>query len=83
MKISLRNLKLGRGEHTTETKRVKYLCARNRKLAVPVSKKCTHVVIFSVNGTPGLLGTIAQVTDLWIINAKKRTRVWHRNPCVL
>ena len=27
-------------------------------------------LIFLVNGTPGLLGNIAQVTDLWVINAK-------------
>ena len=38
MKISLRNLKLGRGKHTTQTKRVKYSCARKQKLAVPSPK---------------------------------------------
>ena len=27
MKISVRNLKLGRGKHTTQMKRVKYSCA--------------------------------------------------------
>ena len=71
MKISVRNLKLGQGKHTTHTKHVKYSCARKRKLADPVSKKCTRVLdFFSVNGTPGLLGNIVQVTDLWVINAK-------------
>mgnify|MGYP005830673343 CR=1 FL=1 len=39
MKISVRNLKLGRGKHTTQTKHVKYSCARKKKLADPVSKK--------------------------------------------
>ena len=32
MKISVRNLKLGRGKHTTQTKRVKYSCARKKKV---------------------------------------------------
>ena len=71
MKISVRNLKLGRGKHTTQTKRVKYSCARKKKVGRSVSKKNVHVyLIFLVNGTPGLLGNIAQVTDLWVINAK-------------
>ena len=71
MKISLRNLKLGRGKHTTQTKRVKYSCARKKKVGRSRLQKNVHVyLIFSVNGTPGLLGNIAQVTDLWVINAK-------------
>ena len=32
MKISLRNLKLGRGKHTTQMKHVKYSCARKKKV---------------------------------------------------
>ena len=71
MKILLRNLKLGRGKHTTQTKRVKYSCARKKKVGRSRLQKNVHVyLIFSVNGTPGLLGNIAQVTDLWVINAK-------------
>ena len=30
MKISLRNMKLGQGKHTTQMMRVKYLCARKK-----------------------------------------------------
>ena len=71
MKISLRNLKIGRGKHTTQTKRVKYSCARKKKVGRSCLQKNVHVyLIFSVNGTPGLLGNITQVTDLWVINAK-------------
>ena len=74
MKISLRNLKHWRGKHTTQTKRVKYSCARKKKVGRSRLQKNVHVyLIFSVNGTPGLLGNIAQVTDLWIINAKMQT----------
>ena len=80
MKISLRNLKLGRGKHTTQTKRVKYSCARKKKVGRSRLKKYVHVyLILSVNGMPGLLGNITQVTDLWVINAKKHRHVRHRN----
>ena len=71
MKISVRNLKLGRGKHTTQRKRVKYSCARKNKVGRSRLQKNVHVyLIFLVNGTPGLLGNIAQVTDLWVINTK-------------
>ena len=71
MKISVRNLKLGRGKHTTQTKRVKYSCARKKKVGRSRLQKNVHMyLIFVGNGTPGLLGNIAQVTDLWVINAK-------------
>ena len=80
MKISVRNLKLGRGKHTMQTKRVKYSCARKKKVDRFCLEKNVHVhLIFSVNGTPGLLGNIAQVTDLWVINARKHRQVRHRN----
>ena len=32
MKILLRNLKLGRGKHTTQMKRVKYSCVRKERI---------------------------------------------------
>ena len=71
MKISMRNLKLGWGKHTTQTKRVKYSCARKKRVGRSRLQKNVHVyLIFSFNGTPGLLGNITQVTDLWVINAK-------------
>ena len=80
MKILVKNLKLGRGKHTTQTKRVKYSCARKRKVGRSRPQKIVHVyLIFLVNGTPGLLGNIAPVTDLWIIKAKKCRRVRHKN----
>ena len=47
MKISLRNLKLGRAKHTTQTKRVKYSCARKKESwQIPSPKKCTRVLDF-------------------------------------
>ena len=47
MKISLRNLKIGQGKHTMQTKRVNYSCARKEKIGlVPSQKKCTRVVDF-------------------------------------
>ena len=71
MKVSVRNLKLGWGKHTTQTKRIKYSCARKNKVGRSHLQKNVHMyLIFLVNGTPGLLGNIAQVADLWIINAK-------------
>ena len=80
IKISVRNLKLGRGKHRTQTKRVKYSCARKKKVGRSCLQKTVHVsLIFLVNGTPGLLGNSAHVTDLRIINAKKRRWVRHRN----
>ena len=47
------------------------MCEKKESWQIPSPKKCTRVLdFFSVNGTPGLLGNIAQVTDLWVINAK-------------
>ena len=47
MKISVQNLKLGRGKHTTQTKRVKYSCARKKKVGRSrLQKKCTRVLDF-------------------------------------
>ena len=43
MKISLRNLKLGRGKHTMQTKHVKYLCARKQKIGRSRLQKNVHV----------------------------------------
>ena len=45
MKISLRNLKLGRGKHTTQTKRVKYSCARKKKVGKSRLQKNVHVYL--------------------------------------
>ena len=74
MKISVRNLKLGRWKHTTQTKHVKYSCARKKKVGRSRLQKNVHMyLIFLVNGTPGLLENVAQVTDLWVINAKTQT----------
>ena len=46
------------------------MCEKTENWQFPSPKKCTHVLDFLVNGTPGLLGNIAHVTDLWVINAK-------------
>ena len=45
MKISLRNLKLGRGKHTTHTKRVKYSRARKKKVGRSRLQKNVHVYL--------------------------------------
>ena len=45
MKISLRNLKLGRGKHTAQTKRVKYSCARKKKVGRSRLQKNVHVYL--------------------------------------
>ena len=44
MKISVRNLKLGQGKHTAQTKCVKYSCARKKKVGrsrLPKMYTCT------------------------------------------
>ena len=46
MKISLRNLKLGQGKHTTQMMRVKYLCARKKDSWQILSPKNVHVYLF-------------------------------------
>ena len=46
MKISLRNFKLGRGEHTTLMKHVKYSCVRKRENWQIPSPKNVHVYFF-------------------------------------
>ena len=43
MKISLRNLKLGRGKHTMQMKHVKYSCARKQKIGRSLLQKNVHV----------------------------------------
>ena len=47
MKISVRNLKLGRGEHTTQAKRVKYSCARKKKVLLVICYNTTNLNYFS------------------------------------
>ena len=43
MKILLRNLKLGRGKHTMQTKHIKYSCARKEKIGRSRLQKIVHV----------------------------------------
>jgi hypothetical protein len=43
MKILLQNSKLGRGKHTTHTKRVKYSCARKEKIGGSRLQKILHL----------------------------------------
>ena len=43
MKILLQYLKLGRGKHTTQTKRVKYSCTRKQKIDSSRLQKNVHV----------------------------------------
>ena len=47
MKISLRNLKLGRGKQTMQTKRVKYSCARKKKVGKSCLQKNVQLIFFS------------------------------------
>ena len=46
------------------------MCEKKESWQIRLQKNVHVYLIFSVNGTPGLLGNIAQVTDLWVINAK-------------
>ncbi len=43
MKILLQNLKLGREKHTTQSKRIKYSCARKQKIGSSRLQKPIHV----------------------------------------
>ena len=57
--------------HNTDEARKILVCEKKESWQIPSPKKCTRVLdFFSGNGTPGLLGNITQVTDLWVINAK-------------
>ena len=59
----------GETHNTDEAHRI-LVCEKKQSWQI-LSPKNVHVyLIFFVNGTPGLLGNIAQVTDLWVINAK-------------
>ena len=45
MKILLRNLKLEQGKHTTQMKRIKYSCARKKKVSRSRLQKNVHVYL--------------------------------------
>ena len=71
MKISMRNLKLGRGKHTTQTKRVKYSCARKKKVGRSRLQKNIHMYLnFFGQWYAWFIRKYRTGTDLWVINAK-------------